>query len=88
MRNSTDNTLTIVLIIFLLIVLFGGFGMMGFGGMGGMMRGFGFNYGNYGIMPIFGPIIMLLITIAVVLFIVWAIKQISYEERRKNGKRK
>lgn len=85
MKNNIDNTLTIVLIIFLLVILFGGFGMMGFGGMGGMMGNWGF---GYGIMPILGPIIMLLITIAIILFIVWVVKQLSHEERRKNGKRR
>lgn len=68
MKNINNETALIILII-VAIFLFSGFGMMGLDG--GMMSGY-----NYGFMW-FGWIFMLLILIALVLFIVWLIKQIQ-----------
>ena len=76
MKN--DNTLIIVVIIILVLFLFGGFGMMGFGG--GMINSF---YGGFGFMW-FGWLFMILITIALVLFILWIVKQLQ----NSGGKRR
>ena len=81
MKN--ENVLLIVLGIVLLLFLVGGFGMMGFGtyeygyrGMMGMMYG----YGNG--MMFFGWLYGILIIVALILFIVWLIKQIQKPNRR------
>lgn len=56
--------LIIILLVFLVLLLFGGgFGMMSFNGYG-MMNGFGW-------------IIMALFVVALVLFIMWLIKQLG-----------
>ena len=68
--KKQDNTLTWVIIAVLAVLLFGGFGMMGFP-FGGMMGSY--SYGMFG----FGWIFMVLIAVALVLFIVWLIKQIQ-----------
>ena len=69
-----DNNLIIGIIIavavFLLLGMFGFGGMMGSGY--GMMGGFGF-----GSMWIFGFLFMALILIALVLFILWLVKQLQ-----------
>jgi len=74
--NKNNNTIFIVIIIILAVLLFGGFGygMMGFNGwnMGSMMYGF-----NYGI----GWLVMILIVVALVLFILWLVKQLQGGKR-------
>ena len=72
--KDNEKTISIILIVFLALFLIGGFsswGMMG-SPFGGMMSGF---YGGY--MLIFGWLIMILIPLALVLFIIWLIKQIN-----------
>ena len=69
-KNNENNTLIIVIItIVILFFLFSGFGMMGFGGMMG-------NYSFSG-MWIFGFLFMTLILVALILFIIWLIKQLQ-----------
>ena len=68
MKN--DNTIIIVVIVLALFLL-GGFGMMGFGGC--PMLGLGYT----GAASIFNLIISILIIIAIVLFIIWLVKQIQ-----------
>jgi len=71
---TEDNTWIIVIIaIAILFFLFSGFGMMGFGSMMG-------NYGFSG-MWIFGFLFMVLILVALVLFIIWLIKQLQTPSR-------
>jgi len=67
---TENNTWIIVIIaIAILFFLFSGFGMGGFGGMMG-------NYSFSG-MWIFGFLFMALILVALILFIVWLIKQLQ-----------
>jgi len=73
MKN--ENMLMWVLGLVVVFFLFGGFGgMMSFGGssygFGGMMSGFGS-------MWMFGWLFMTLITVALVLFIVWLVRQLQ-----------
>lgn len=67
-----------ILGVVVLLFLFGGFGMMGFGGTygyGGMM---GMMYGTYGSgMMLFGWLYGILILVALVLLIVWLVKQVQ-----------
>jgi len=75
MKN--ENLIWLIVGIAVLLFLFGGFGMMGFGGwgsnwMGNMMYGY-----SYGGMWLFGWLFMTLITVALVLFIVWLVKQVQ-----------
>ncbi len=67
--KKQNNALTWSVIAVIIILLFGGFGMMGFP-FGGMMYGFSG-------MWIFGWLFMVLILVALVLFIIWLIKEIS-----------
>jgi len=69
----TENNTLIIVIIAILFFLFSGFGMMGFGSMMG-------NYSFSG-MWIFGFLFMALILVALVLFIVWLIKQLQTPSR-------
>ena len=72
-KNNEYNILIIVIVVILALFLFSGFGMMGFGGMMG-------NYSFSG-MWIFGWIFMTLIVVALVLFIIWLIKQLQTPSR-------
>ena len=74
--KKQDNTLAWIIIAALIIFLFGGFGMTGFG-YGGMMGNYGFSG-----MWIFGWLFMALIFVALILFIVWLIKQLQNPQRR------
>ena len=68
-KNIKDNSISIVLIVLLAFIVLSG--IFGFGGMMGgysMMGGYGWS---------FGWIFMTLILIALVLFIIWLIKQIQ-----------
>jgi len=70
---DNKNILIWVLGLVVVLFLFGGFGMMGYGGTygyGGMMSGFGS-------MWLFGWLFMTLITVALVLFIVWLVRQLQ-----------
>ena len=73
-KMKNENMLMWILGLVVALFLFGGFGMMGFGtsgyGFGGMMSGFGS-------MWIFGWLFMTLVIVALVLLIVWLIKQIQ-----------
>ena len=76
MKN--EELLMWILGVVVLLFLFGGFGMMGFGGTygyGGMM---GMMYGTYGSgMMLFGWLYGILILVALVLLIVWLVKQVQ-----------
>ena len=69
-NNNLSIGIIIAVVVFLLLGMFGFGGMMGSGY--GMMSGFGF-----GSMWIFGFLFMTLILVALVLFILWLIKQIQ-----------
>ena len=89
-----DNAFLIAVVIILVLLLFGGFGygMMGYGGLGyrGMMN---YRYDmtrdsyGFGFMWIFGWLLMVLSIIALVLFIMWLVKQLQSSGGR-NVKRK
>lgn len=86
MKNSDSNLIISVLAALLILFAFTSVGRMGYGGYGGMMNyGYGMMSGGYGFggMYIFGWLMMILVIIALVLFIIWLIKQISGERRRK-----
>ena len=74
-KNNEYNILIIVIVVILALFLFSGFGMMGFGGMMG-------NYSFSG-MWIFGFLFMALILVALILFIVWLIKQLQDKKWKK-----
>lgn len=79
-RNQDNTTLIVVLIVLLVLVGFLGFGMMGFGGMMG-------RYGNtwmcshmggiWCYWPSFGWVTQVLVVIALVLFIIWIVRQLK-----------
>ena len=62
-------------------------GRTGFGMMNGVNNGGGWNmmdyYGGYGFMGFFGWIFMLLILFALVLFIIWLVKQLQNPKNRR-----
>lgn len=73
MKNMKSEAL--IWVIISLVVLFFVTSRLGYGGYGGMM---GMMYGNYGSgMMIFGWLYGILILLALVLFIVWLVKQIQ-----------
>ena len=75
---SDENNWIIVLAVLIAVLLFGGFGMMGFGGIGyGMYGMMSWLYGGFGFMWVFGFILMSLFIIALVLLILWLIKQLG-----------
>ena len=81
MKN--EQILMIAIIIIFVVVLFGllsPYSMMCYGYYGGMMSGFS----AFGFMWLFGCLFVLLLIIALVLFIVWLIKQL---QRGNHGKR-
>ena len=76
-KMKNENLIWLIVGISVLLFFFGGFSMMGFGGwgsnwMGGMMYGY-----NYGGMWLFGWLFMILVSIAVVLLILWLVKQLQ-----------
>ncbi|NCN99400.1 hypothetical protein GW923_04455 [Candidatus Pacearchaeota archaeon] len=75
-----DNNLIISVIIAVAVFLL--LGMFGFNGMmnGGMMGNWSYGFGG---MWIFGFLFMTLILVALVLFILWLIKQIQTPERNR-----
>ena len=76
MKN--ENLLMWILGVVVLLFLFGGFGMMGFGGTSGYGGMMGMMYGSYGGgMMLFGWLYGILILVALVLLIVWLVKQIQ-----------
>jgi len=86
--EKENNLIFAIGIALLIILLFGGAGMMGFGrGYGGMMSGY---YGGFGFMWLFGVLIMILFVIALILFILWLIKQMQLtgNGRIERGKRR
>jgi len=86
---ENKDLIIIIIAIVLALLLFSGFGMMtgffgnygGYGGYGGMMTGYNYGYGMMTGFFGFGWIIMILVVIALVLFIVWLIKQIGLNEK-------
>ena len=64
MKN--ENIVIIVVIAVLAFFILAGGGMMGYGGLGMM--------GSYWI---FGPIIMILVVVTLILFILWLIRQLE-----------
>jgi len=77
MKNN--NNLIIGIIIAVVVFLF--LGMFGFGGMMGGVYGMMGNWGyGFGGMWIFGFLFMTLILVALILFILWLIKQLQNPE--------
>jgi len=80
MKDNNNNLLIgiiIAVVVFLLLGIFVFGGMMsGFGGYG-MMSGLGF-----GSMWIFGFLFMTLILVALILFILWLVKQLQNNKKR------
>ena len=70
-----NNNLLIGIIIAVAVFLF--FGMFGFGGM---MGNVGYGFGG---MWIFGFLFMTLILVALVLFILWLVKQLQDDKSRR-----
>ena len=69
--KTKDNSVVLIA-----AVVVGALLLSGFFGFGGMMGGYGYSMmGGYG--GFFGPIIMILFTIALILFIIWLINQIQ-----------
>lgn len=78
-ENMKDENIWLILIITVLVLfLFGGFGGM-MGGGYGMMGNWGYGFGG---MWLFGVLFMSLILIALILFIIWLIKQIENSGKR------
>ena len=78
--NKENNTALIVIVAVLLFVVMGSFSMMGFGGYGyGMMGGY---YGGFGGMWLFGWLFTGLIFIALILAIIWLVRQINSPEEK------
>ena len=75
-NNNLLIGIIIAVAVFLLLGMFGFGGMMGSGY--GMMGGFGF-----GSMWIFGFLFMTLILVALVLFILWLVKQLQNDNKRR-----
>lgn len=78
MKNN-ETLFWVLLGVIVLLVLLGGYGMMGYGssayGYDGMI---GMMYGSYGTgMMFFGWLYGILVLVALVLFIVWLVKQIQ-----------
>ena len=73
-----NNNLIIGIIIAVVVFLF--LGMFGFGGMmnGGMMGNWNYGFGG---MWIFGFLFMALILVALILFILWLVKQLQEGKR-------
>lgn len=74
MNNHEVTFIIIGAILFVFLVGGTGFGMMGYGGM---MGGY---YGGFGFMWLFGSIVMVLFTVALVLLILWLVKQLSNQK--------
>ena len=77
-NNNLLIGIAIAVAIFLLFGMFGFGGMMG--GYGGMMGNWGYGFGG---MWIFGFLFMTLILVALVLFILWLVKQLRKDDRRR-----
>ncbi|MEK6854850.1 MAG: hypothetical protein AABX73_01375 [Nanoarchaeota archaeon] len=74
MRREEIILISVLAIAALSLLLIPSSGMMGYGY--GMMGGFG-----YGGIPIFGFIIMILLITALILFIVWIVRQLEGDRR-------
>lgn len=79
-NNNLLAGIIIAVTVFLLLGMFGFGGMMG-GGYG-MMGNWGYGFGGGG-MWIFGFLFMALILVALVLFILWLIKQLQDDKDKK-----
>jgi uncharacterized membrane protein len=79
---KSEHVVVIVVVVLALVFLFSGFGMMGFSGnYGGMMSGFN-NFG-FGFMWLFGWLFMALLLVALVLFIIWIVKQLQEPQKKR-----
>ena len=75
MKN--ENLILIVVLAVVILFLFSGlFGYGRYGGMMGMMYGFGY-------MPVLGWLTMILVVVALVLFIMWVVRQLQEPRRRR-----
>ena len=80
--NRENNTALIVIVVILLFVGMGSFGMMGLGGYGMMGR----YYGGFGGMWLFGGLFMGLVFIALILAVIWLVRQLNVSEERTKHK--
>lgn len=79
MKNE-NNQFIVIIVAVVVILLFGGFGMGGYGWAGGMMGTSNYGFGG---MWMFGWLFMILITIALVLFIIWITKQLQNNSHKR-----
>ena len=77
-NNNLLIGIIIAVAVFLLLGMFGFGGMMG-GGYG-MMGNWGYGFGG---MWIFGFLFMTLILVALVLFIIWLVKQLQEDNKKR-----
>ena len=70
-KMKNNDVLIWILVAIIVILVFSGLGMPFYGGMMGWMMGYGYGY------PLFGWLFMILILAALVLFIIWLIKQLQ-----------
>jgi len=77
-NNNLIIGIVIAVAVFLLLGMFGFGGMMG-GGYG-IMGNWGYGFGG---MWIFGFLFMALILVALILFILWLIKQLQNDDRKE-----
>ncbi len=87
MRN--DNlVLTIVIIILALFAISTLFNTFSYNRYGyGMMSMMGNYWGGYGTMPVFGWLFMIVILIALILFIVWLVRQLQHPQEVRRRRR-
>lgn len=80
--NNENNIFLAIIIALLVFLILGGVGMMSFNSYGGMYGMMNRNYTGFESMFVFSWLVMILVVIALVLFILWLIKQITGSERR------
>jgi len=91
MEIKEQPLLLVVIIALIVLVVFGGAGMMSFGNFSGYGRMMNYGYGmmggsygyglGFGAMWLFGTLMMILVVVALVLLILWLIKQLQEPER-------
>ena len=78
--ENNNNLITGIVVAVAVFLLFGMFGFGGMMGGYGMMGNWGYGFGG---MWIFGFLFMTLILVALVLFILWLIKQLQNDNKRR-----
>ncbi len=83
-NNNLLIGIVIAIAVFSLLGMFGFGGMIGCGGVGSMMGNLGYGLGG---MWIFGWLFMILILVALILFILWLVKQLQNPKSGRMSKR-